>query len=118
MKKTLIFALLGMLTSTSFAAQTIQCSGTEPFWGLKVTESQMRFSNPVIDGEQVLTIVSRAQAAGYTEDVAFVIKSRYARLTAIAGTCSDGMSDFEYSHHALFETDEGITFGGCCNILD
>lgn len=115
MKKIIAIAFLSIFATSAFA-KTVACSGTEPFWGVKVKNSKIYFSNPAIDGTEVLSVLSTTQAAGFSDDFAFVVKSRYARLTVIAGACSDGMSDNTYSHNALFETDSGITFAGCCNI--
>ncbi len=113
MKTLVLFASLAALTTASAQAD-MSCVGTEPFWGLKVSEKTIRFSSPdVLDGIQ-LKVISKKEAAGMVEGFATVMKTKHTSLTMVHGECSDGMSDHLYSHHAVFEMN-GTVYYGCCS---
>lgn len=113
MKNFALVATLFALTTVSAQAD-MSCVGTEPFWGLKISEKSIRFSSPdVLDGVQ-LKIKSKKEAAGMVEGFATVIKTKHTSLTMVRGECSDGMSDATYSHHAVYEM-KGTVYYGCCS---
>ena len=112
--KSAFLALALTLASLSTHAATYNCVGTEPFWNLKVTDKTMTYSNPALESTMTLKVTSVADAVGFTPGFARIIRSKYTRLTLISGACNDGMSDDTFTHHAMFESAEGI-FAGCCN---
>lgn len=112
----LTFALLALaFTLSSASASEYSCFGTEPFWGVNITPTEMSFD----DVETVKTekITSRESAAGVGDEFAFVVKSKSYSATVIMGECNDGMSDNIYSHHIMFEGADGYNrpVYGCCN---
>jgi uncharacterized membrane protein len=118
------FALLFplMLASSAALAQTapssapLRCAGTEPFWSVLVAEGKMTH---VMPGPTLKTRIATlrvrtvSSAAGVSPEVVRIIRSQNARLTVIAGSCSDGMSDLEYAYHAVYEH-AGMVLYGCC----
>jgi uncharacterized membrane protein len=116
MKKILMTALISVFSVSSFGA-TLNCGGTEPFWGLKITDKSMTFSSPESLKPVVLSVVSRQEAHGFSAGFAFVVKSKFSRATVIGGTCSDGMSDRTYSHSIVFENGNGV-LAGCCDVAN
>lgn len=115
MKISLLGMFTVMLLTINFAsAADMKCNGTEPFWSVSVKNGSLTYDNPSNDGSSVRTIESTRDAAGTMPGYITVIKTASSTLTVVAGTCNDGMSDNEYSHHAVFDVD-GTVFGGCCN---
>lgn len=112
--KKLILIALASLSMASAMASTLQCSGTEPFWGVRVEKGMLMYSDPVSRTRPV-KVLSRTEAAGFSEGFAFVIKTKSSSLTVISGECSDGMSDNIYSHHAVYDRG-GVILAGCCDI--
>ncbi len=110
MKK--FIALLALTASLSAMATDYKCVGTEPFWSLKITETQMS-----LDMEDVVrteSVQSKIQAAGMADEFAFVVTSASGSATVISGECSDGMSDNIYSHHVVVKAGP-MVLAGCCN---
>lgn len=114
MKKAILAITTFMLTIPAFAAN-LNCSGTEPFWNATIDNKLMTVSDASLDNPVKLKILSVNQAAGFTDNNIMVIKTKFSRMTVVAGNCSDGMSEETYTHHAVLERD-GIIFGGCCNL--
>ncbi|MBY0516575.1 MAG: hypothetical protein K2P81_06700 [Bacteriovoracaceae bacterium] len=115
MKHLLFASLISVFSLSNAFAATLNCGGTEPFWGLKVTDKMMTFSSPELEKPVSLKVISKTEAAGFTAGFAFVVKSKFSSLSVIAGECNDGMSDEVYSHHAIYENG-GAVLAGCCNL--
>jgi uncharacterized membrane protein len=108
------------------ATPTLDCGGTEPFWGVTVKGSQVVYSDAGDSVKKTYTIANRTEAAGMAEGFAFEIsatrtlksgKKKTAVLDVInAGEsgCSDGMSDTVYKYHLLAKIDGKVLYG-CCN---
>jgi uncharacterized membrane protein len=108
----MVFALM------SFGAQanvTLSCAGTEPFWDAAINGKFLWVNKPEYKEAMALKMLNRTEARGYAPGYVFVVKTRYSRLTVINGTCNDGMSDHEYSHHAVLEHN-GEVLAGCCDM--
>jgi len=116
MKKILMsLVTLVVLSNTAFAASEVSCVGTEPFWSAKVADAALTYQS-MGDAKAVrLKVVKIQQAQGLSSDVDFVVKTKYASLTVVAGECSDGMSDNMYSHHAVMSIN-GVVLSGCCTL--
>lgn len=113
--------LLLIVTTTAVHAQVapasvqLRCVGTEPFWSVFVSRGRMTYSTP---GQRDATLRVRSvnTAAGMSPETVRVIRSQHARLTVVAGACSDGMSDLEYGYHAVYEHSDTVLYG-CCRVL-
>lgn len=103
-----------LLISLSSFAKDYECFGTEPFWGVSANDKTILYHDVVTDKDLVLNVTNKLNAAGYSEDVATVYKTKYSSLTIVAGECNDGMSDNEYKYHAVFNNGNTV-FYGCCN---
>ncbi len=112
MKNTFL-ALVLALSTQSFAAE-YSCFGTEPFWGITITEDVLKFDE-IIEVKADEVILSKTDAAGTTSDYAFSVETAKTQISVITGECNDGMSDNIYSHHALVKTDSQVLYG-CCSL--
>lgn len=127
MKNTFSLPILFSLffSAADASAYRLQCSGTEPFWGIRVEEKYVAVN---LGGEKnvryfgVRTRESAGMAAGYS----FKIEASRGKGTqrvslAIfrdsADQCSDGMSDRNDPYHVQADVD-GVILSGCCSISD
>lgn len=95
----------------------LRCTGTEPFWSVKIAEGEARFETPMDEGETW-------QAGPMTRAMGLV--GRYAiRLESKDGVghlaawrnhrfCSDGMSDIGFPYEGIMVTPDGTVHAGCC----
>lgn len=111
MKKLLIASFV--LASFNSMALDLSCFGTEPFWGLKLTDKTITYSSPEQEEDMVLKVLAKNSAVGSSENFAFVVDTKYSSLTVISGECNDGMSDGTYPYHAVFKRDNVVLYG-CC----
>lgn len=116
MKKFFVLVALGFASASTFAAESISCVGTEPFWNIDTVKGTLVFSDPDHPDGVSYKISEIRQSEGLPADAAFIVMTGSTRLTAIrAANCSDGASDHTYTHHAIYEI-EGRTLYGCCNV--
>jgi len=96
----------------------LQCSGTEPFWGLSLAGGRARMSRPGVR-DVVFSAGARQGAAGDPR----VFVRRLSAPGRAAGQvvvirrpegCSDGMSDLSYPYEAVVTTPSGEVLSGCC----
>ena len=113
--KTLITIFTLALSANSFAAASVTCGGNEPSWGVTTSQDRLIYSEASGAKPLSLKILNTKQAQGFSPDVAFVIKTKYTGLTVIAGDCSDGMSDINYTHHGVMNIDGKVLYG-CCSL--
>jgi uncharacterized membrane protein len=96
----------------------LQCSGTEPFWGLKTAGGRARMSRPGMK-DAVFTAGPRRGATG--DSRVFVQRlsgpgrapGQLAVIRRPEG-CSDGMSDLLAPYQAVVTTPSGEVLAGCC----
>jgi uncharacterized membrane protein len=96
----------------------LQCSGTEPFWGLKTAGGRARMSRPGMK-DAVFTAGPRRGATG--DPRVFVQRlsgpgrapGQLAVIRRPDG-CSDGMSDLLAPYQAVVTTPSGEVLAGCC----
>lgn len=113
MKK--LITILALTLSFSAMSAEYSCFGTEPFWGLKLTETSTVFSSPIEDTETTEAVTSKTNAIGYADEFAFVVKTDKGSLASVTtGECSDGMSDNVYPKHITYINNDGNVFYGCC----
>jgi len=96
----------------------LQCAGTEPFWGLRLTAGSARMSRPG-QADSLLRAGVRQSASG---DPRVFVQS----LTGMGRTsgqvvvirrlegCSDGMSDLSSPYETVLTTPSGEVLAGCC----
>ena len=115
-------ALAALLISSSAGlAHDFKCIGTEPFWGLTISDRQIRFSSP--DDGFDLAPVEPSSARGMAEDYVLVYRTHKTAepsepVTVVlqkspSSQCSDGMSDTSYPYYGVLVTREAV-FAGCC----
>lgn len=95
-------------------ASDFSCFGTEPFWGLKITDKAI-YLDTFEETKTKEEILSKQTAAGVGEEYAFVVKTNESTISVITGACNDGMSDNIYSHHVIY-TNSQSTLYGCCQL--
>ena len=113
------------LAASEASAYRLQCSGTEPFWGIQVEDQHVTVQ---LEGEKnvryfgVRTRESAGMAAGYSFKIE-ASRGRGAKRVSLAvlrdsrDQCSDGMSEREYPYHVQADVD-GMLLSGCCSITD
>lgn len=109
----MLFSLTVLLFSLSSMASSFKCVGTEPFWSLEITDKVIRYSDPV--SQESYKVTQKKSAWGFSENAAFVIKTKYTSAAVTLGDCSDGMSDELYTYTIVFEKNDGV-LAGCCNL--
>lgn len=132
--------VLVLLQHAAYSIETMECGGTEPFWGAKLSDSQVMFNNPSGKERRIIypAPLYRA-AAGVPRDFVMSVRAKRGTSTLIgfvvnetrmmvadkrgrlpldpesySAYCSDGMSDrgFPFSIHL---TVDGIAYTGCCS---
>src|SRR5688572_19852818 len=92
------------LSASAAAAQqggSLQCGGTEPFWGLTITRDAMWLTTPPDDKRINLVLVKPRGALARPLDLVRIYQTRRADGKGIAtlvmtrneNSCSDGMSE-------------------------
>lgn len=100
------------------ASNILVCSGTEPFWGIEVTDTNLsvnmmdgpRYSVPVTfrqTSANNATIAVIAGVAGTNNTQAFMQKVE---------SCSDGMSDNNYPYSITAVLNNQRVVSGCCRV--
>ena len=92
------------------------CGGTEPFWGLDLTQTTARFYN--LGGDTEMAVTGAAVAEGRMSSPA-VIGFSDGDVIVSGGSCSDGMSDRTYPWRAELLLTQGGTrrfLSGCCHL--
>ncbi|MBL6991407.1 MAG: hypothetical protein ISR65_16610 [Bacteriovoracaceae bacterium] len=111
MKK--IFA--SVLLSIVFCGQlhALDCFGTEPFWGAKVSDSSVEL-NMMDNKISTFPILKTLAAAGMTSKFLKVYSdNRGPVATVISQKCNDGMSDIVHPKEVVIYTPTAVLYG-CC----
>ncbi len=94
--------------------ETINLSGTEPFWSMAIEGSKLTYTSPEnLEGE--VTEVSRFSGnngLGFSGELA----GESLQIAITPGECSDGMSDFEYPFTATVNLGDATLLG--CGYTD
>jgi uncharacterized membrane protein len=123
--KCVVVALISLLTAVPALADATgySCSGTEPFWSLKIDGTKASFETPDT-GKAIFDVAAGKSAAGMSVDTVTVYDSAVAKttVTVIAaaltgGKCNDGMSDRLYDYQTVV-TAPGHVYYGCCTLLE
>ncbi|MFO1170168.1 MAG: hypothetical protein U1E49_04280 [Hyphomicrobiaceae bacterium] len=103
-------------------AHALDCSGTEPFWSLKIGGGKIVLDEANTGKTPLLTVAPRA-AQGRPADLVRVYQTRtlgpnrqYVTIVirkADNNSCSDGMSDTAYPYSAIVIRPAGV-LEGCC----
>lgn len=99
----------------------MKCSGTEPFWGIDITESQLSVN--MLDGVQYQVPVLFRQTSSNNRKIAVIAgqngpNNTYVFLQKVdeANACSDGMSDTQYPYTATATLNNKKVVSGCCRV--
>jgi len=97
----------------------MQCSGTEPFWKVDISETQIKVNMP--DGPQYTVPVSFRQTSANNRTIAVIsgnvggMRSTEAFLQKV-DSCSDGMSDIRYPYTITAVLNNQKVVSGCCKV--
>ncbi|MCE8020161.1 SH3 domain-containing protein [Halomonas sp. MCCC 1A11036] len=95
----------------------LRCTGTEPFWSLKVADDEARFETPM-DEDETWQAGPMTRAMGLIGRYAIRLENEggVGHLTAWRnhGFCSDGMSDIGFPYEGIVVTPNGTVHAGCC----
>jgi uncharacterized membrane protein len=86
----------------------MQANGTEPFWGVKMTRTELVLSRPDHPELRVPNPGPRMEG----KSAVWAAPGGALELTLTLGHCSDGMSDRDYPYTAVVVAD-GQTLSGC-----
>ncbi len=115
-------SLLSRNTEVDWGSELLECSGTEPFWSLRVLGDMAEFSlfdegatdleRVAVQGAQNRRDIRRLQWVSLN-DGAIVDGILLARET-----CSDGMSDFLFDIEIILSgiSPTGMPLAGCCTV--
>lgn len=108
-------------SSEDVAGLDLTCGGTEPFWSLDVQGRQATFYR--MDHEKESWRLSSVEGAVGRPDYQIIrgedAGSRDVLLTLRkTGACSDGMSDFLYTHEIVVTRESGESLAGCCGRIE
>ncbi|RKQ95568.1 SH3 domain-containing protein [Maricaulis maris] len=99
----------------------LQCSGTEPFWGLQLHESgdATYYDGESLGAELALNVVDARTARARPDPHVYYLSGAAEGVAVIAsGQCSDGMSDRRYGWQASVDmrSPDGVSrlVQGCC----
>lgn len=115
--KTLIALTLMSLSFSSFAVD-YTCSGTEPFWGMKIVGDKLSYDYYTeTEVHRTERIKSKKFMAARADSFGVIAKTRKVTATIVLNDqCSDGMSDQTYSHSVVLDVNSLPTaLEGCCN---
>jgi Predicted membrane protein len=96
----------------------LRCSGTEPFWGLKLSRTAVHFT-PIDGGAQKWGRGPTQAAANRTQPWTIEATGTGGRTVAVMVlqrtlACSDGMSEQTYAYDVVLHLLGGPTYSGCC----
>jgi uncharacterized membrane protein len=115
-------AALVMFSTSAFAEfKGLVCFGTEPFWDIdiNVTQGTLKYKAPENLKGTVYKMAKPVSAIGMGELTVMVFKGSRSDVSAtvlsdqIAGKCSDGMSENEYTFHVVYRKGSEVKYG-CC----
>lgn len=116
----ILILFLTMFLSTPAVAIDYLCSGTEPFWGMKIEGHKLSYE---YYGEEEVKktgkILSRKLMAARPESFGVVAKTKKVTATIVLNDqCSDGMSEETYSHSVVLDIKAlPMALEGCCNYI-
>ncbi|MFN3662859.1 SH3 domain-containing protein [Yoonia sp.] len=100
-----------------FPARNLTCYGTEPFWSLRITPTEVLLSTPQGDGSYAI------KDAYFTREQSFIganaaffdwaADNMRVRSHILPGICNDGMSDRTFGLHYI---DDHFGHKGCCSL--
>ncbi|MBJ6611135.1 MAG: SH3 domain-containing protein [Candidatus Thiothrix moscowensis] len=97
---------------------TMKCSGTEPFWGVTITETQM--SVDMMDGPKYNVPVTFRQTSANNATIAVIAGTDGPNETQTflqkVSACSDGMSDTRYPYAVTAVLNKRKVVSGCCSV--
>lgn len=96
----------------------MKCNGTEPFWGLDITESRMSVN--MSDGPRYTVPVTFRQTSANNRTIAVIAGGSTSHRTQVflqkVDSCSDGMSDVKYPYAITAVLNERQVISGCCKV--
>ncbi|WP_229658407.1 COG3650 family protein [Tsuneonella deserti] len=92
------------------ANETVQFTGTEPFWGGRVTGNNLTYSTPENPDGEPVTVERFAGRGGVSWSGS--LQGQPFRMAVTEGQCSDGMSDRVYPFTVTLEV-SGEQRQGC-----
>jgi uncharacterized membrane protein len=87
------------------------CAGTEPFWNIEInSEREARYSEP--DGSPQAFAVTEFNRSGRNASMKL---GSGGKVSVMAQSCSDGMSDNIYPYAVRVDLPDGRQLNGCCD---
>ncbi len=96
----------------------MRCTGTEPFWGITITEREMKVD--IADGANYSVPVTFRQTSANNQTIAVIAGANGANTTQTflqkVASCSDGMSDIKYPYAVAAVVNNRNVYSGCCGV--
>ncbi len=96
----------------------MKCNGTEPFWGIDITEASLNVN--MADGPQYRVPVTFRQTSANNRTIAVIAGADGPNATQVflqkVNSCSDGMSDTVYPYTATAVLNNQRVISGCCKV--
>jgi uncharacterized membrane protein len=96
----------------------MRCGGTEPFWGITITERDMNVD--VLDGPRYSVPVTFRQTSANDRTIAVIAGQNGPNETQTflqkVSACSDGMSDVNYPYAVTAVFNKQRVYSGCCRV--
>ncbi|WGZ92728.1 MAG: SH3 domain-containing protein [Candidatus Thiothrix putei] len=100
------------------ASNTLVCSGTEPFWRIDVTDTNLSVN--MMDGPQYSVPVTFRQTSANNATIAVIAGIAGANNTQAfmqkVSSCSDGMSNTNYPYAITAVLNNQRVVSGCCRV--
>jgi len=111
-----LIGLLIFLPVSTWAFDSFDCIGTEPFWKLSITKPKITFTQKH-DSIHTMPAVDPSPAENMSMDHIRVFRTTLDKKDIIIviqkQSCTDGMSEEVFDYEGLFITSDKV-FHGCC----
>ncbi len=105
-------------TPTKPSANKLVCSGTEPFWSVEITDTNLIVN--MSDGPQYSVPVTFRQTSANNKTIAVIGGAAGTNNTQTfmqkVSSCSDGMSDISYPYSVTAVLNNSKVVSGCCKV--
>jgi uncharacterized membrane protein len=100
------------------AANKLVCTGTEPFWSVEITDTNLYVN--MLDGPQYSVPVTFRQTSANNKTIAVIGGAAGTNNTQTfmqkVSSCSDGMSDTNYPYSITAVLNNSKVVSGCCKV--
>ena len=110
MKKLILLTVAALFSMNTMA---LSCHGTEPFWGAKISETEIVVD--LIEGEpKVFPVSDVIEAAGFASGFVTTYSNQKVPVAVTSSNeCNNGMSDHIFPKEVIIFLGDSVLYG-CC----